>query len=177
MAALLVAPVAAIVNPLPPYELEHHRAVLAYLQKNRRPGDAVYVFPLSRIGMLFYGPRYGLHPTEWATAACDRNDTRAFIRDVDRYRGTARVWVLSSAVAPYRTSRQAVRGYLTTIGVKRDSLSLPSITGGVTLDLFDLSDPARLQTANAGAFPVEPMPTNPRPGCRPWARPPPIDSF
>jgi hypothetical protein len=177
MAALLVAPAIAIVDPLPPYELEHHRAVLAYLQKNRRPGDVVYVFPLSRIGMLFYGPRYGLQPSDWTTAACDRNDTRAFVRDVDRYRGTARLWVLTSATPAFRTARLALRGYLSTIGVKRDSLSLPSIAGGVTLDLFDLSDPVRLESASADAFPVQPMPTNPRPGCRPWVRPSPIDSF
>jgi len=177
MAALLVAPAIAIVDPLPPYELEHHRTVLAYLQKNRRPGDVVYVFPLSRIGVLFYGPRYGLQPSDWTTAACDRNDTRVFVRDVDRYRGTARLWVLTSATPAYRTARLAVRGYLSTIGVRRDSLSLPSITGGATLDLFDLSDPVRLESASADAFPVQPMPTNPRPGCRPWVRPSPIDSF
>jgi hypothetical protein len=177
LAALLVAPGIAIANPLPPYELEHHRAVLAYLQQHRQPGDVVYVFPLSRIGVLFYGPRYGLQPADWTTAACDRNETRTFVRDVDRYRGTARLWVLSSASPPFRTARAAVRGYLATIGVKRDSLSLGAITGGASLDLFDLSDPARLQTTTAEAFRVEQMPTNPRPGCRPWVRPSPIDSF
>lgn len=177
MAALLVAPVVAIASPPPPYEIEHHRTVFAYLQKHRRPGDVIYVFPLSRIGTLFYGPRYGLQPTDWTTAACDRNETRPYVHDVDRYRGTPRLWVLTSGVAPFRTARAAVRGYLAAIGVKRDSLSLPSIEGGVTLELFDLSDPVRLRSATADAFPVTPMPTNPRPGCRPWARPSPIDSF
>jgi hypothetical protein len=162
---------------LPPYEIEHHRAVLAYLQQHRKPGDVIHVFPLSRIGMLFYGPRYGLQPAGWTTAACDRTDTRAYVRDVDRYRGTARVWVLTSVATPYLTARSAVRRYLATIGVKRDSLVLRSIRGEASLDLFDLSDPARLQAATAELFPVDPMPTDPRPGCRPFARPSPLDSF
>ena len=175
MAALLVVPVLAFA--VPPYEIEHHRAVLGYLQRHRKPGDVLYVFPLSRIGMLFYGPRYGLQPTEWTTAACSRTDTRAYLRDVDRYRGTARLWVLSTAVRPFRSARSAVRGYLTAIGVKRDSLSLGSIRGEAALELFDLSDAARLQAATAETFPVDPMPTDPRPGCRPFARPSPLDSF
>jgi len=175
MAALFVVPVLAF--DFPPYEIEHTRDVLRYLQQHRKPGDVVYVFPLSRIGMLFYGPRYGLQPTEWTTAACDRNDTRAYLRDVDRYRGTARLWVLTSFVPPFRSARSAVRRYLTTVGVKRDSLSLRSIRGEATLELFDLSDATRLQAATAERFPVDPMPTDPRPGCRPFARPTPLDSF
>ena len=177
IAAVLIAPVITIATLPPPYELEHHRAVLGYLQQHRKPGDAVYVFPLSRIGMLFYGPTHGLQPTEWTTAACSRNDTRAYVRDVDRYRGTPRLWVLSSASGPFRTARSAVRGYLATVGVKRDSLLLQSIDGGVSLELFDLSDPNRLRSATADAFPVERMPRNPRPGCRPWIKPSPIDTF
>jgi hypothetical protein len=177
IAALLVTPLVAITTPLPPYELEHHITVLRYLQQHRKPGDAVYVFPLSRIGMLLYGPTYGLQPTDWTTAICDRGDTRAYVRDIDRYRGTPRLWVLSSATRPFRTARSAVRGYLTTVGVKRDSLLLESIDGGVSLELFDLSNPVRLQSATADAFPVDPMPTDPRPGCRPWVKPSPIDSF
>lgn len=175
MVALLAVPVMSF--DFPPYEIEHHRAVLAYLQQHRKPGDVVYVFPLSRIGMLFYGPRYGLQPTEWTTAACDRTDTRAYVRDVDRYRGTPRLWVLTSVSPPFRTARSAVRRYLAAVGVKRDSLVLRSIRGEASLDLFDLSDAARLQSATAELFPVDPMPTDPRPGCRPFARPSPLDSF
>jgi hypothetical protein len=138
----------------------------------------VHVFPLSRIGALFYGPRYGLRPDEWRTALCARHDTRAYLRDVDRYRGLARVWLISTSPRPFRTARPAVRSYLGTIGVRRDSLSFPSLQFGfASLELYDLSDSARLSTANAESFPVEPMPTDPRPGCRPWASPSPLDSF
>lgn len=178
VAALLVSPLIAIADPPPPYDVEHHRAVLAYLQQHRRPGDAVHVFPLSRIGMLFYGPRYGLQPADWTTSICDRSDTRAFVRDVDRYRGVTRLWLLTTGVAPFRSARSAVQRYLGAIGIKRDSLVLGSLTmGTTTLELYDLSDPTRLQATSAETFPVSPMPTDPRPGCRPWAKPSPIDTF
>ena len=175
MIALLVPPVAALVEAPPPYEIEHHRTVLGYLHTHRRPGDVVYVFPLSRIGALFYGPRFGLKAGDWITGACDRNETRTYIRDVDRYRGTSRLWVVSSGARPYRAARAAVRGYLSTIGVKRDSLELSSLSWNSSgIDLYDLSDTTRLRASSAEAFPVPPMPTDPRPGCRPWARPSPI---
>ncbi len=138
----------------------------------------MYVFPLSRIGLLFYGPRYGLEPKDWTSGICDRSETRVYIRDVDRYRGVSRLWVLSSGARPYRVARAAVRGYLSTIGVKRDSLILPSLTWDFTiLERYDLSDTTRLLAAQAETFPVPPMPTDPRPGCRPWARASPLDTI
>jgi hypothetical protein len=178
MAALMLPPVEALAKNTPPYDMEHHHVILGYLQKHRAAGDAIHVFPLPRIGLLYYGPRYGLQPDEWNTALCSRDDTRAYLRDVDRYRGFARVWLLSSRPRPYRVAAPAVQAYLSTIGVKRDSLTLPSLQfESVTLELYDLSDPARLQAASAETFPVNPMPTDPRPGCRPWAQPSPLDSI
>jgi len=47
LVALLVPPVMALAEAPPPYEIEHHKDLLGYLQKNRRPGDVVYVFPPS----------------------------------------------------------------------------------------------------------------------------------
>ena len=178
MIGLLAPPVAALVEAPPPYGLEHHRIMLAYLEKHRRAGDAIHVFPLSRIGVLFYGPRYGLRPGEWTTAVCERSDTRAYLRDVDRYRGAPRLWLLTFGARPFRPARAAVRGYLDTIGVRRDLLSIPSLQfGTVTLELYDLSDSTRLRRAGAESYPVQPMPNDPAPGCRPWIKPSPADSI
>ena len=127
-AAALAPPVMAFAEGHPPYEIENNRALYAYLQQKRQPGDIIHVFPLSRIGALYYGERYGLRLNEWRTAVCDRNDTRAFVRDVDQYRGVGRLWLVSGGSRPYRSARAAVRGYLGTIGVRRDSLVLPSLT-------------------------------------------------
>jgi hypothetical protein len=175
---LLAAPAAALPRALPPYDLEQNRALIGYIADHRRPGDRVHVFPLARVGMLFYGPERGLQPTDWTTSACDRADTRVFIRDVDQFRGSPRVWLLTSGSLPYRPARTAVHQYLGTIGIKRDSLVLPSLTyGPVSVELYDLTDSTRLRSANAETFPVPRMPTNPRPGCRPWVKPSPIDTF
>lgn len=178
MAILLGPPVAALAEAPPPYEIEHHRAVLEYLKEHRRPGDVVYVFPLSRIGTLYYGPSYGLQPNEWVTGICDRFDTRAYVRDVDRFRGAPRLWLLTSGGRPFRIARSSVQGYLGAIGTSRDSLVLASPTmGSVSLELFDLSDPGRLGASTAEGFPVPPMPTDPSPGCRDWAQPGPADAL
>jgi len=168
---LLVPPVLALVAAPPPYEIEHHRELLGYLQQHSRPGDPVYVLQLQQIGMSFYGPRYGLRSSEWRTGVCDENETRPYIKDVDRYRGVPRLWVLSGSGRPLRPIHASVRHYLSTIGVKRDSLSLPSLTlGSVSIELYDLSDATRLGAATADSFPVPPMPTDPRLVCREWTR-------
>ena len=41
----------------------------------------------------------------------------------------------------------------------------------IRLDLYDLSDPARLAAADAETFPVGQMHPLARPGCRDWVRP------
>ena len=178
VAAALAPPIMAFAKSHPPYEIENNRALYAYLQQKRQPGDIVHIFPLSRIGALYYGERYGLRIGDWRTSVCDRNDTRAFLRDVDRYRGVRRLWLVAGGERPYRTARPAVRNYLATIGVRRDSLALPSLSKEDTyLDLYDLSDTVRLRSADAESFPVAPMPKDPRPGCRPWVQPSPLDSL
>ena len=172
MASLLAVPVATVVATPPPYELEHTRSVLTFLEARRQPGDIVYVFPLTRIGLLYYGPRYGLEPYEWTTGVCDSDDTRAYILDVDRFRGSPRVWTITATVRPFRVAQAALQRYLGTIGHKRESAYFASLTmGTVAVELYDLSDPERLRAAAAQSFPVPPMPTDPRPGCRPWVRP------
>jgi hypothetical protein len=172
LAAFLVVPVLTIMRSPPPYEIEHWRTVLQYLATQRQPGDAIYVFPLSRVGMQFYGPQFGLQLDDWITVPCDREDTRAYLHGVDRFRGTSRLWILSSGARPFRTARSGMREYLETIGRRTDALVRPSLTmGGVTLELYDLSDEVRLGAANVESFPALPMPRDPRPGCRPWSEP------
>jgi hypothetical protein len=172
MLAFLASPVMAMWEMPPPYDIEHWRALLSYLQSHRQTGDEVYVFPIQRIGMSFYGPSYGLQPQDWSTGVCEQNDTRAYIQDVDRYRGVRRLWVASGSTRPFRVARASVLKYLNTIGVKKDLLELPSLTmTSVSVELYDLSDPARLQAASTESFPVPPMPNDPRPGCRDWLKP------
>jgi len=167
--ALLVPPVIALAEAPPPYEIEHHRDFLGYLQKNRRPGDVVYVFPLPSVGVRFYGPRFGLQRSDWIESVCDRNETRPYLKDVDRFRGTPRLWIITGGSRPFRFARATVLQYLGTIGKRTDILALPSATyGTITIELYDLSDPIRLSRADAESFAAPPMANDPRPGCREW---------
>ena len=137
----------------------------------------MYVFPLSRIGAMFYGPRYGLERRNGRRgSAIGTTPAHTFATSIV-IGGSARLWVLSSSARPYRVARPTEQ-YLSAIGIKRDSFSVPSLVfGSVSLELYDLSDSARLGAASADAFPVPPMPTDPRPGCRPWTQPSPLDDF
>lgn len=170
MAALLVPPVLALAVARMPIVVEPHRDALAWLQGRRQPGDAVYVLHALQSPTLHYAARYGMGPGDWYVGGCDRDDTRAFLRDVDRLRGRPRAWVMLGGRPSFRTARDAIRGYLGTIGVRRDSTAFrSSIFGPELVELYDLSDSLRLGTADAETFPVAPMPTDPAPGCRDWS--------
>ncbi len=69
------------------------------------------------------------------------------LRDVDRYRGLPRVWVIASAVPPFQPPRATIENYLATIGARKLSVAVPSEKPlfPVSAVLFDLSDPARLE--------------------------------
>ena len=169
---LSIAPVMALAEAPPPYEIEHHREVLSYLQQHRQPGDVIYVMQLGEVGTRFYGPSFGLQPNELIIGACDRDDARVFLRDVDRFRGTRRLWVLAGSGRPLMAVRSAVLKYLGAIGVRRDAASFPSMLyGSITIELYDLTDPAHLAAATAETFPVPSMPRDPRIGCRDWTKP------
>jgi len=125
---------------------------------------------LANSSAIYYGPRYGLGPGQYALGVCERNDTRVYVRDLDRFRGHSRLWVLSKNGPATRVAGDAIHRYLSTIGVLRDSKVVPSgVTDPLTLELYDLSDPARLRAASAGTFAVAPMPEYPKPGCRDWS--------
>jgi hypothetical protein len=171
LAAVIVPPVMALADAPPPYELEHHRHMLSYLQQHRQTGDVIYVVQLQEVGTRLYGPRYGLEPAEWITGICDANDARSYSRDVDRFRGLRRLWVLTGSGGPLRKVHDAVRDYLGAIGVRREAKTFSSMTlGSVSIELYDLSDAARLGSTDAETFPVPAMPSDPRIGCREWTK-------
>lgn len=167
--AVLTPPLLAIADARLPSRVDNYKPLYTHLQANRRPGDAVYVSFLANSSAIYYGPRYGLRPGEYHLGACDRNDTRAYVRDFDRFRGRSRVWVLSRNGPVMLVPREAIHRYLNTIGILRDSRVVRSgVTDPLTLELYDLSDPARLSAASAETVAVAPMPVYPTPGCRDW---------
>lgn len=172
LAGCLTAPALALAHTPPPYDLERTKDLLAYLQQHRQPGDVIYVWPLTRVGVLHYGAQFGLTPDAWITAPCHRTDLRSYLRDLDRLRGQPRVWIVGSDPPVFRPARRSAARYLDAIGEKRQSLVLPSLVfGSSSVELYDLSDPRKLAVADAETIPIDPP--NPRrpPGCRDWIRP------
>lgn len=170
LVAVLIPPLLAIADAGLPSRVDNYLPIYSHLSANRRPGDAVYVSFLANSSAIHYGPRYGLRRGEYHLGACDRSDTRAYVRDLDRFRGRDRVWFLSKNGPATRVPEGAMRRYLKTIGVLRDSKVVPSgVSGPLTLELYDLSGRARLRAASAETFPVSDMPEYPRPGCRDWS--------
>jgi hypothetical protein len=167
MAALLLPPLYTIVTKRPPYVVEAYKPMFAFFQVHRQPGDSVYVFSTTSEAADFYGPRYGLAAGTYYVGICDRKDTRPFIVDMDRFRGTPRLWVLTSGPAPYTWARRTIGRYLGTIGVHTDSIVMPGFEfTPVSADLYNLSDTARLASAEAATFPVDALPDTVHPGCR-----------
>lgn len=158
MALLFAGPAWAFVRVPPPHFVEDHKTVLAFVREHRQPGDAVYVYCYAVEAVERYGAEYGLATSAYRVGGCSAEDRRAFLRDVDRYRGLPRVWVIAGAVPPFQPPRATIENYLSTIGVRRLSVAVPSEKPlfPVSATLFDLSDPARLEAASAATFPLEP---------------------
>jgi hypothetical protein len=178
MAALLVSPILAVVNKPPPYWTEDYKSVLTFVRANRQAGDPVYVYVYSYEAIERYGPAYGLPPGSYFVGGCWRDDLRAYLRDVDRYRGAPRVWLITSGVPEFNEAGQNMRSYLEAIGVLKGSKSVPSaarLFAPVSADLYDLSNPSRLAAASAASFPLKP-PGALRPLCLDFVFPDPADA-
>lgn len=174
-AAFLAPPVWALAVMPPPYVVEAFKPVLAYVQVHRRPTDAIYVYAHAFEAVDHYGSRFGLPLGTYVVGICDDRDFRPYLADVDRFRGASRVWLISSSVRSLLPPLRAIDRYLQTIGVRRDSIVIPSLMGlgPVSAELFDLSDATRLQLATASTFPVDAIADTLRPNCRDFVRPTP----
>lgn len=152
--AALVPPIASIALKPPPYTIEAFKPVLAYVQAHRQNGDPVYVYANAYQAVARYGASYGIPAGSYVVGVCSEHDYRAFYRDIDRFRGARRLWVVASSVPSFAPARQALHSYLQTIGTRKDSLLIPSTLpmSPVSAELFDLSDTVRLRSANAATF-------------------------
>jgi 4-amino-4-deoxy-L-arabinose transferase-like glycosyltransferase len=156
LAIATVVPAYVLYAYYPVYPQQPMPEVLTYVQARRQPQDAVYVHHGAQHAVGYYGPRYEVPLEAVVLGRC--GDPRTLLSDLDQFRGRARVWViLSHVVGPFKP-REAILGYLDTIGVRRDSI--------VTLDrgrrpsssayLYDLSDPLRLGGVSAETYTLPP---------------------
>ena len=133
----------------PPYRTEEARPVLSELASRWRPGDEIYVYPSSELAMRFYGP-----DVEWITGGPNREDSRAYFREIDALRGQPRVWFFHTHGFPCEP--EAIRSYLEAIGHELDRIPDPHGLRGqreAAAYLYDLGDPVRLARADAETHP------------------------
>lgn len=163
-AAGLVAATLAVAGLLrhpPPYAPEPLKPVLEAVRAAWRPGDRLYVYYGAEKAFVYYARRYGFAPSAYVLGRCARDDARAYLRELDAFRGTPRLWVLLTHAAPELEEDTAILGYLDRIAVRRATVQPGGVPGRRSTDvaraaLYDLSDPARLGAATAETFPLPP---------------------
>jgi hypothetical protein len=152
VAALVAAPLALLVLVLgrPPYTSQESRPVLQEIARRRQAPDVIYVYCGGRHAIAFYGPRVRLHG--WTQGGC-HDDPRAYLRELDVFRGQPRLWFFFTQSHGNETA--IIRSYLRTIGHERDAIPDPAGHSGeveTAAYLFDLSDPTLLQATTPDAF-------------------------
>jgi hypothetical protein len=158
LAILGGSPVFAAVKGLPPERVEHIRPLVATVADRIEPGDAVYVYYGAGQAVLYYAPMFGLARADLTIGRCSIANPRAYVREVDRFRGRQRVWLLATHLIRNSGELHALTDYLDAIGRRVDSIIVPATTGlpaqAAYLFLFDLSDADRVHAAAADTFAV-----------------------
>jgi hypothetical protein len=160
-AVLFVAiPIHAAVRTRPPYSIQPLRPVLERVDRLRQPGDIFYVDYVAAQAFLFYAPRFGFEPGEYVIGKCAVADRRDYLRQVDRFRGRPRVWVIGTHLSA--VERSLTVGYLERIGRRLESVFVPPIGAPVRYAayarLYDLSDPRRLASSDAASHVIRELP-------------------
>jgi hypothetical protein len=147
-AIIACTPFALILLHRPPFHHQESRPVLAALAQRWKPGDRLYVYEGASNAVDFYGRRLGLN--DFVVADCHREDPRAYFREIDQFRGQARVWFFYTHSALGYREPEVIRSYLSAIGTERDRIPDPFGLKGqseAAAYLYDLSDPQRLTSA------------------------------
>ena len=144
---------------LPPYAPEPLEPVLRTMRQAWQPGDRAYVYYGGEKAFLYYARRFGFAPGDYVLGRCAREEPRAYLRELDAFRGRPRTWLVVTHAVPEETT--AIRSYLERIGTRRASFEAGNTPGTrrsdrARVDLYDLSDAARLASVTADAFPMPP---------------------
>jgi hypothetical protein len=158
LALAVGSPMYAALTALPPERTEELRPVLQWVSARRQAGDATYVFYGAGQAFLYYAPRLGLAGPDVVLGRCSFADMRAYLRDVDRFRGRSRLWIVATHARMEAAELKTITGYLDVIGRRLDTLEVPSTSGlastGAYAYLYDLTDRERLLAASADTHPV-----------------------
>lgn len=165
------SPLYAALTALPSERVEHLRPVMDHVSARTQPGDAVYVYYGAAHPFLYYAERRGSDLRGVTLGRCSTSDVREYLRDVDRFRGRPRVWIVATHARRDASELRAIVDYLDAIGRRLDTVEQPASSGrasnGAYGFLYDLSDPARLDLWSAATHAVAPLPADP--GTERWA--------
>ena len=143
-----------IVRLHPVYHIQPADALLEWLASQRRPGDIVYVWYRAVPNVEWYGPRLGITPDD-IRGGCWITEPRRYLKELDRLRGHARVWVVFAGVG-MREVRMAT-DYANAIGVWKGGIISRSpvpLFPPMSVDLYDFSESPARAGVTADRFPI-----------------------
>jgi hypothetical protein len=158
--ALLVLAVPVLYPSLtrqPIYQTENVAPVLAYVRDHWQAADSAYVYYGADLAMTFYGPTFNLDNSFMTRGGCHRGENRAYLSEIDAFRGRTRLWIIVTHALPMFAEEEDIVAYLDEIGVRRAALRVPPNFVGnwglpASVYLYSLDDVTRLRRATAGSF-------------------------
>ena len=77
-----------------PYSPHDLRPILAAIREHEQPGDRLYVYYGGRQAFEWYRSRFPFDDAHLVRGGCYRPAWREYLRELDAFRGTGRVWVM-----------------------------------------------------------------------------------
>ena len=111
-----------IAHDPPVYRSEDTRPVLTELSGRRNVRDEIYVFYPGVRAFRFYAPRVGVSSVGAVFGTCHRGDPRAYLRELDRFRGAPRLWVFRTHVSERLGEAALIDGYLGRLGRRLETI-------------------------------------------------------
>lgn len=126
-------------NFIRPKYPEHIRPTMAYLQENRKPDDAIYIYYWAVPAFRYYAPLYGFSENDFVAGNDYATNPPGLLTEADQFKGRKRVWVLFSHVYEKGTynEKDALLAHLNDMGTKKREFRVPGTS--VNLYLYDLA--------------------------------------
>jgi hypothetical protein len=115
-----------------PRTVEEIKPVISYVKENKLDSDILYVYGASQYAFKYYAERYEFGDGDYIVGI-ESNSWADLVGDLDRLRGSERVWLLSSHTVPAGKA-ECFLAYLDHIGHRLDSFQ----SAGASVYLYDL---------------------------------------
>jgi hypothetical protein len=164
IALLLFLPFArAAERFLRPQTNQELKAVLAHVRQHAANTDLLYGYRSSP-AFDYYLPRFGFDPKRYVGGVGSKGDWSAYARDLERLRGSRRVWIVLWGLPEEKSGGTAAffLYVLDGMGTRLDAVERP----GAAAYLYDLSHSPRASHSHESLGPKEERVAGPRAGAR-----------